>query len=163
MMPASASEIEEAPVTTAAAVADYLLVEARQRGELLTNLKLQKLLYYAQAWYLALYGRPLFAEDFEAWVHGPVLRSQYLRFKPEPGWASITAPVERPSLPEAIEKFLDEILDIFGIESSIALEMMTHRERPWLEARDGLPAGEPSSARISKRTMMEFYRSMQAK
>lgn len=62
-------------------VSDYLLVENRERGENLTNLKLQKLLYYAQAWHLALRNAPLFDEDFQAWVHGPVLPSQYLRFR----------------------------------------------------------------------------------
>ena len=69
-----------ADITIANMVADFLLCESRDRGENLTNLKLQKLLYYAQAWYLALYNVALFEEDFQAWVHGPVLYSQYCRF-----------------------------------------------------------------------------------
>jgi uncharacterized phage-associated protein len=48
--------------------ANFLLVECREQGEVLTNRKLQKLLYYAQAWYLALENRALFAEDFQAWA-----------------------------------------------------------------------------------------------
>ena len=53
--------------------ADFLLIECRERGDILTNLKLQKLLYYAQAWYLVLLNKPLFAEDFQAWAHGHIL------------------------------------------------------------------------------------------
>lgn len=161
--PANSEGIRGTPVTTANVVADYLLFESRARGEALTNLKLQKLLYYAQAWYLALHDRPLFNDDFEAWVHGPVLRSQYFRFKPEPGWAPITDSVDEPEISFKIKKFLDQILDVFGSESAIALEMMTHRERPWLEARAGLAPDHPSTARISRETMRDFYRSMQAK
>ena len=160
-MPANSDEIRGTPVTTAAYVADYLLVKARERGEPLSNLKLQKLLYYAQAWYLALHDRPLFAEDFEAWVHGPVLPSQYHRFKAA-AWMPIDEPVDEPGLPSAVKKFLDEILDVFGVETAIALEQMTHRERPWLEARGNLPPDASSSAKISKLTMKRFYRAMQA-
>ena len=56
-----------------ASLANFLLVTCRESGEVLTNLKLQKLMYYSQAWHLALRDIPLFNEDFQAWVHGPVL------------------------------------------------------------------------------------------
>ena len=161
IMPASSDEVRGMPVTTAAAVADYLLLEARARGEALSNLKLQKLLYYAQAWHLALHDRPLFDEDFEAWVHGPVVPSQYHRFKAA-AWMPIAEPVEQPDLPEDVKQFLNQILDVFGVESAIALEMMTHRERPWLEARGDLPPEASSQAIISKLSLRNFYRSMQA-
>ncbi len=140
----------------AQAVADYLLVESRERGEVLTNLKLQKLLYYAQAWHLALYDEPLFDEDFQAWVHGPVLLSQYHRFK-EFGWKPITEAVERPTLPDRTRAHLDEIINVFGPETAVALEIMTHREQPWIVARKGIPPHEPSNEYISKDAMRDYY------
>ena len=137
-------------------VADFLLYESRERGEVLTNLKLQKLLYYAQAWFLALEGCELFSEDFQAWVHGPVLPSQYHRFK-EYTWRPVTEETAPPNVNDAIGEFLNEIIDEFGSETAIALELMTHREKPWIEARDGLPPHAPSNNQISKATMAEFY------
>lgn len=140
-------------------VSDYLLSECRERGEVLTSLKLQKLMYYAQAWYLALYDREIFAEDFEAWVHGPVAPSQYHRFK-DYQWRPITAEVARPEIEERVESHLTEIVDVFGSDSAVALELMTHRELPWIEARNGLPPDAPSTNRISKKTMRDFYRTL---
>ncbi|AKM09022.1 Panacea domain-containing protein [Croceicoccus naphthovorans] len=140
-------------------IADYLIAECRERGENLTNLKLQKLLYYADAWSLALSDEPLFAEDFKAWVHGPVLLSQYHRFK-DNKWRPIVVDIDRPKIDENLAVFLDEIVDVFGCESAVALELMTHRELPWLEARGDLAPSEPSTASISKETTRLFYRSM---
>lgn len=139
-------------------VADYLIAECRERGEILTNLKLQKLLYYADAWNLALRDEPLFAEEFRAWVHGPVLLSQYHRFK-EYRWQPITEEIAKPELDAELAEFLDEIIEVFGSETAVSLELMTHREQPWLEARGDTPATEPSTAAISKETTKRFYRS----
>ncbi len=150
--------IDPATANPANAISDYLLAECRDRGENLTNLKLQKLLFYADAWHLALRDTTLFPENFKAWVHGPVLTSQYHRFK-ENRWASITQDVARPELPQELASHLNEIVDVFGCETAVALELMTHQEMPWLEARGDLPPTEPSSAPISKETMKQFYRS----
>lgn len=138
---------------------DYLLTECRERGEVLTNLKLQKLLYYAQAWHLALKGEGLFAEDFQAWVHGPVLPTQYRRFS-EFRWRPITTDVAKPDLPAQIVSHLNEIIDVFGSESAVALELMTHREAPWIAARGNLGPDEICTAVISKQSMAEYYRSL---
>jgi len=141
-------------------IADYLLAECRERGELLTNLKLQKLLYYAQAWYLVLRGAPLFNEDFRAWVHGPVLLSQYHRFK-DYQWRQITEEICRPdNLPDDVVDHLNEVVDVFGSETAVALELMTHREKPWLDARGNLAAHEAGSTIISKQSMAEYYASL---
>ncbi len=142
-------------------VSDYLLVENRERGENLTNLKLQKLLYYAQAWHLALRNAPLFDEDFQAWVHGPVLPSQYLRFRSFQ-WRPIMLEVTRPDVASDEAAFLNEIVDVFGSETAVALELMTHRETPWIEARGTLAPDAASSNLISKQSMQQFYRSLGA-
>lgn len=142
-------------------VADFLLVESRERGEILTNLKLQKLLYYAQAWHLVLHGDPLFAEEFEAWVHGPVLPSQYFRFR-DWEWRPILidAPCKPEGLSEAVEAHLSQIVDVFGSETAVALELMTHQEDPWKDARAGLAPHEPSNNIVSKEAMRTYYSSL---
>lgn len=141
-------------------VADFLLEESRERGEVLTNLKLQKLLYYAQAWYIALNGDPLFEEDFQAWVHGPVLPSQYQRFR-DYRWKPITEEINRPKFDvEGVEVHLTEIIDVFGCESAVSLELMTHREPPWQVARGDKPSDAPSQALIDKALMGDYYSSL---
>lgn len=141
------------------AVANALLAESRDRGEILTNLKLQKLLYYSQAWYLALEDTPLFEEDFQAWVHGPVLPSQYFRFR-DYQWRHILFEECRPNISNKVDSFLDKIIDIFGCETAVSLELMTHRERPWLDARGDLPLDAVCNNRISKKSMKKFYRQL---
>ena len=140
-------------------VADYLICAARQQGELLTNLKLQKLLYYAQAWYLAFYDERLFEENFRAWKHGPVLPTQYRRFR-HAGWNPVLDRVSMPELPERIRAHLLEILKGYGSESAIALEQMTHAEAPWREARGDLDPEVNSNRPISTASMRDFYGSI---
>jgi uncharacterized phage-associated protein len=141
------------------AAANFLLHESRERGEVLTNLKLQKLLYYSQAWFLALHDRELFSEDFQAWVHGPVLPSQYKRFK-EHQWRPLVVEIDRPKIGKIGTDHLSEIIDVFGSESAVSLELMTHRERPWLDARGSIPNDRPSTAVITKSSMKSFYKAM---
>jgi len=138
---------------------DFLLCESRERGDILTNLKLQKLLYYAQAWHLALKDQSLFAEDFQAWVHGPVLCSQYQRFKVYE-WRPILEEVLLPRLSSELKLYFKEIVDVFGCETATALELMTHNERPWKETRRGVASDQQSTAIIPKELMQEFYKSL---
>ena len=140
-------------------VADFLLCESRERGEVLTPLKLQKLMYYAQAWSVASLNSPLFDEDFQAWVHGPVLPSQYARFRGY-GWKPIDQNVSLPDLDDKIRGHLEEIVEVFGCESAVALEQMTHQEMPWLRARNGIASHEACKKTIEKEWMRDYYRSL---
>lgn len=146
-------------IPESARLADFLITESRERGELLTPLKLQKLMFYADAWHLALYDAELTPERFQAWVHGPVALSQYHRFK-EYKWRPIMAEVDGPELDERERNHLVEIVDVFGSETASALEMMTHRERPWIAARGGIPDDEPCNNYIDKGITRDFYRSL---
>lgn len=139
-------------------IADYLILSFRDSGENLTNLKLQKLLYYAQAWYLANHGKPLIDCDFQAWTHGPVCRPLYLRFKGYE-WKPITEKVESPNLPTGVVEFLDELKIAYGDFGAWALERMVHVEEPWLEARGGLPLDASCNKVIPRDTMERYYRS----
>jgi len=138
-------------------IADYFIWLANETGSHLSNLKLQKLVYYAQAWHLAIEGEELFLEDFEAWVYGPVIPSLWNIYK-DFGQGSITKDfAERPSFGEEIDEFLDEVADVyFGIHA-FDLAKLTHTEKPWLEARKGLAPDELSNNIISKESMKKFY------
>ena len=141
-------------------IADFLLCELRSMGEIITNLKLQKLLYYSQSWYLADKNRSLFSEDFQARIHGPVLPSQYYRFK-KYEWRPImeeglSSQIENKSIVE----YLNGIIACFGVETAAMLEKMTRDELPWKEARRGLSRETPSNNIIKKESMSLFYKSL---
>lgn len=136
-------------------VAEYFVWLANETGSFISNLKLQKLVYYAQAWHLALFGEPLFPEDFQAWVHGPVIPELYRHYK-QFGWKPINEEAD-PELPDEVREFLGEVADEYFACDAYELEQMTHLEDPWIRARKGLPIDAPSSEIIRKGWMKEYY------
>jgi uncharacterized phage-associated protein len=145
--------------TTVDKVADYILWFNHHIGGLITNLKLQKMVYYAQAWYLALYNKALFDDDFEAWVHGPVQPHLYQRFK-KFRWDPIGYNPPYIDLPEHIKEHIKEVMEVFSDYSAYTLEKMVHNEAPWRNARRGLLHDEPSNNIISKDDMRDFYKKL---
>ncbi|HEX2201715.1 MAG TPA: type II toxin-antitoxin system antitoxin SocA domain-containing protein [Longimicrobium sp.] len=143
-------------VTSRNVVADYFVRFSHEVGDPITNLKLQKLVYYAQAWHLALQGERLIADPFQAWVHGPVCPPLYQRFRPY-GWNPISESVERPALPDAVEAHLREVMEVYGGFSAWELERLTHAEAPWRNARGDLAPDEASTRVISEDDMRSFY------
>jgi len=140
-------------------VADYILWYFQEAGQPITNLKLQKLLYYVQAWHLAVAdNEPLFDSTFKAWTHGPVNTETYHRFK-DFRWNPIEGEINKPELPQDALELIDEVLENYGEFSAYQLEYLTHQERPWLEARGDLEPDEASTAVIKNESMAEFYRS----
>jgi uncharacterized phage-associated protein len=136
-------------------IANYFISLANETGSFVSNLKLQKLVYYAQAWHLAIEETPLFEEDFEAWVHGPVIPTLYQKYKPF-SWHPIDEPAEI-NLPTTIRSFLEDVSAEYFACDAYELEQMTHIEDPWKRARFGLPADAPSNAVILKEWMQEYY------
>lgn len=104
--------------------------------EYITNLKLQKLLYYAQGSYLAMFDEPLFEESIEAWRHGPVVPQVYHKYK-HFGSNGINEPDEdyNTNFDMKTESLLREVYDTFGIYSAWKLRDMTHQETPWKETK----------------------------
>lgn len=98
-------------------------------GEYLVNLKLQKLLYYAQGCNLAINDEPLFNEKIYNWEHGPVVRDVYYSFN-EYGSNPIKD-VKPATISEDTEKILEEVYEVFGKFSALELRRMTHQEAPW--------------------------------
>lgn len=147
-------------VTNLNHVADYLLHFSQEHGDVMTPLKLQKMVFYADAWYMALRdGAELVPDHFEAWVHGPVARELYVRFAGYK-WQPITEEIVRPDLPDDVVEHLNEIYQIFGGYSAYELEQMTHQEEPWLQARGTLPANAICQTPIDKEITARFYRGM---
>lgn len=136
-------------------IADYFIHLANETGSFVSNLKLQKLVYYAQAWHLAFFEDPLFVEEFEAWVHGPVVPDLYHNYK-HFGWQPINEDVE-PELPDSVWEFLDDVADEYFGCDAYDLKKMTHLEDPWLRARGDLPMDEPSDKVIQKEWIQEYY------
>lgn len=138
-------------------VAKYIL---RSCGEV-SAMKLQKLVYYSQAWSLVWDDRPLFKEPIEAWVSGPVVRVLYEahrgRFLLKPrdlskGNARLLTADQKETI--------DLVLDYYGDKNSQWLSDLTHMEKPWLKARKGLASDERGSREISLASMSEYYSSI---
>lgn len=133
--------------------------------EEVTPLMLQKLLYFIQGIYSALYGKPLFEEDCRAWVHGPVYPEVYTLFrdfKYNPiddvrfGLLKGTDDV----LTEEERDVIDRVVNTFGIYGGKVLERITHNEGPWKSARKGYGDQVPSSELVSKDSIRKYYESV---
>ena len=146
------------PETTARLVADYFINFSHEVGDPISNLKLQKLLYYAQAWYLALYNKALFGDRIEAWVHGPAVPPVYGAFK-EWAWQPISDAPAAPALSAEVKKHLNQVMRQYGPKNAYELELLTHSEKPWQDARGDIPPDAPSNAIITHSSMKGFYRS----
>lgn len=133
----------------------HLSLKAGNKG--ISNKKLQKLVYYAQAWTLALTKKPLFADKFEAWIHGPAIPSLYRKYK-KFGFQPVqpqTTDFNPHKLPKT--EIIDEVWQVYGKYDADYLEILTHQESPWINARDALEFKESSSNEISFESMEIFY------
>ncbi|MDR0510371.1 MAG: DUF4065 domain-containing protein [Rikenellaceae bacterium] len=102
------------------------------KGDIVSNLKLQKLLYYVQGFSLVILGEPMFEEEIEAWEYGPVVRDVYCEFKPL-GAAAIIPDAELDAGFLSDEQFhlIKEVYEVYGQFSALRLMHMTHEEPPW--------------------------------
>jgi len=142
--------------TNASVIADYLIWFGQRHGDPLTNLKLQKLLYYAQGMYLAKNHRPLFRDPLQAWIRGPVVYKIWQKYNSYK-WQPITKSVEQPKVSHFVLGAVQDVVDNYWHCSAFLLEQMTHSESPWINARGGAPADTPSSSEISLGDMYEFF------
>jgi uncharacterized phage-associated protein len=145
-------------------ICDYIINKVKSDEDiLLSNLKLQKLLYYVQAWYLAYYDKPIFVGKFEAWVHGPVNRAIYERFKNTKNIYSNISIEDIISndftkLQEKDKQFIDEVLEAYMPFSGTELEYMVHNETPWMDARGDLLPTSRCTTEIDDKLITSFYK-----
>ncbi|MEO0985244.1 MAG: type II toxin-antitoxin system antitoxin SocA domain-containing protein [Cyanobacteria bacterium J06639_14] len=114
-------------------VAKYFLsLVDEDAGDLISNLKLQKLVYYAQGFHLAIHDEPLFPESIEAWTHGPVVPELYHAYK-EYGSGVIPHPedIDFDIYTQTQQELLDDVYAVYGQFSAWKLRNMTHEEEPW--------------------------------
>lgn len=139
-------------------VAKYILEELGQ----MTTMKLQKLVYYSQAWTLVWDEEELFEEDFHAWANGPVCpelfnhhRGSYVIDEHQliAGDSSLLNSTQIESI--------DSVLEFYGNKPAHWLSLLTHKESPWLDARADTPDGEFSDNVISKESMLMYYDGLQ--
>ncbi|HEJ4958444.1 TPA: SocA family protein [Pseudomonas aeruginosa] len=139
-------------------VAKFFLAQSNEEaGDLVSNLKLQKLVYYAQGFHLAVYDEPLFTDSIEAWTHGPVVPNVYHHYK-QFGSGSIPAPIDfnlEAFSPEQVE-LLNEVQQIYGQYSAWRLREMTHEEAPW---RNNYQAGA-MIREIPADDMRQFFKTL---
>lgn len=133
--------------------------EASDGEDRLTNMRVQKLLYYCQGWHLAETGSPLFDESIEAWVHGPVVRGVYGQLRPY--GANVIDPKDlggyEADPTDAEERFIVSVWNTYKDYSTTSLRDMTHRETPWRTARRGIADDAPSEAEIGHESMAAYF------
>jgi uncharacterized phage-associated protein len=137
----------------------YFVYLANQEKRPISNKKLQKLVYYAQAWSLALNGKKLFNDPIEAWVHGPAVRSVYVAYK-KFGFSPIAEEVAANDIKNISGKtksLLDDVWGVYGKLDAQYLEMLSHSEKPWQEAREGLQNYENSEKEITPKAMKSYF------
>ena len=137
-------------------VANYILIKLGP----MSTWKLQKLCYYSQAWSLAWTERPIFDEDFEAWTNGPVCRALFHAHQGRfyVGYNDING---NPSkLTNDNRETIDAVLRSYGPIQPYELREMTHKEKPWIDARKGLSEWDAGSNIISKESIGDYYGSL---
>jgi uncharacterized phage-associated protein len=122
-------------------------------------MKLQKLLFYSQAWSLVWDRNPLFSAKIEAWANGPVVRSV---FKTYQGQYKVSTAIEgdKTALSPTERNTVDAVLKFYGDRDGFYLSELTHKEAPWRDARQGLAPGERSDREITKAAMRDYYGSL---
>jgi uncharacterized phage-associated protein len=144
---------------SATEVANWFVAKAAESGDQITHLKVQKLLYYAEAWTQTLIGEELFPETLQAWAHGPVVPEVFQEFK-EHAWKPLPVP-DQEKIPEISDQaitILQQVFDTYGDLPAKTLEDMTHQDQPWIKARGNLSAEERCEAVIAKSEIQSFFK-----
>ena len=124
------------------------------QGETISNLKLQKMLYYLQGFFIAIFDKKLFEEPIEAWQYGPVVKDVYFHFKAfGPSSISLNGDEKIIELLPNEEELFRDVMEEYGQFSAIKLMNMTHEELPWKKTFNENPQGE-----ISFESLKEYFK-----
>lgn len=141
-------------------VVNYLL----DKCEDITPLALQKLLYYVQGFYYAFVNQFVFEESCEAWVHGPVYRDIYFKYREyrfDP--ISVSETVDDLNLTVSEKAIIDSVIKHLSCYSGRVLEAFTHAETPWLTTRGDLPASVSTDRKIDKKLIANYFTAVKEK
>lgn len=126
----------------------------------MTTMKLEKLTFYSQAYSLVVTGAPMFEEDFEAWVNGPVAPALYRKHKGKflihPGELAFAVADHEP-LADDIKDLVDTVCARLAALSGNKLSALTHSEDPWVNARRGYAPSQHCEQIIPKAAMKSYY------
>ncbi len=126
----------------------------------MTAMKLQKLAYYSQAWALVWDDEPLFTDRIQAWANGPVSPLLHFHHRGMFTVARSNIPGDPEQLDAEQRGTIDIVLNFYGPKEPQWLSELTHKERPWVEARAGIPPGERGDREITHAAMAEYYGSL---
>ena len=133
----------------------------------MNHLKLQKLIYYVEAYHLAYFEQSLIEDEFEAWLHGPVSRKIWDCYRnianiyddvSVMGDKKETIKLFEQKIKNDQKELICDVLKEYGKESAYGLECMTHAEEPWQEARKGYAPDAKCEKKISKTLMQKYYK-----
>ena len=146
---------------TKASVFDVSVYILEKCGQMST-MKLQKLVYYSQAWSLVWDEEPLFDEAIQAWINGPVVP---ILFESHKGRYRVNAHFlarrgNSDNLSKIQKETIDSVLDFYGDKNSQWLIDLTHKEDPWVNARRGLDSSDSSNAPITLKSIANYYGSL---
>jgi uncharacterized phage-associated protein len=129
----------------------------------MTAMKLEKLVYYSEAWSLVWDDASLFDDRIEAWANGPVAPSLYATHRGHFGVDASLAGLGNPDALSSTQRAtVDGVLNFYGPKSAAELSDLTHREAPWKDVRGDLPPGASSSREITRPAMAEYYGALYA-
>lgn len=130
----------------------FLYLDNSNDGDGISNLKLQKLMYYAQGFHCAIFDNPLFSDEICAWTHGPVVENLYHQYKHHASnHISAAQTFDKESLTKDEFELIEEVFEVFGQYSAWKLRNMTHEEAPWLEY-------EAEAGIIPKQDITEYFK-----
>lgn len=121
--------------------------------------KLEKLVYYCQAWHLVWDDEPLFPDRIEAWANGPVVPYLYEQHRGMYRLGEWRGGAPQNLAQNELET-VQAMLDAYGDKTGQWLSALTHNEQPWKDAREGLTEGERGNHEITKQAMLEYYGSL---
>ncbi|MGI5179514.1 Panacea domain-containing protein [Dactylosporangium sp. CA-152071] len=139
-------------MATAHDVAAYIL--AKQGS--MSTMKLQKLVYYSQAWHLVWIEEPLFDERIEAWANGPVVKELFNAHRGRFNVADWPRG-DAANLTKVQAGTVDAVLATYGDLTGRKLSYLTHSEGPWRNARRGYGPTDLCQVEITVEEMRDYY------
>jgi uncharacterized phage-associated protein len=137
---------------------DVASVIIARSGAWTDSMSLQKLLYYVQAWHLAVTDEPLFLEQIKAWKDGPVVPQVWHARKEQETRRAVEQDVAHINLDRMTMDLIDLVVGSYGSMSGEELSALTHVEQPWIDARGDLPEGASGDEPVSQHAMATYYR-----
>ncbi|QAR44316.1 DUF4065 domain-containing protein [Kosakonia cowanii] len=140
-------------------IATWFILKFAEYGDVVTHLKIQKLLYFSEAWNQVINDSELFKEEIQAWAHGPVVLEVFQQYK-DYGWKPLPIPNDQdcPKFPAKVLNILLQVFDSYGELPAKTLENMTHTDRPWIDARGDLAPEERCNTVIPKDQIKSYFK-----